>query len=163
MVTPTHSGVDMIRSEKECFKCKTIKPLSAFYKHANMADGHLNKCKDCAKNDSNVHRYQNLEKVRAYDRERAKQPKRIKAATEINKIWRASDKRRAVAHSSVARAIKKGDLVRLPCQRCGEKKSVAHHEDYDKPLDVVWLCQPCHKIRHKEIEIITLQDTKNHG
>jgi hypothetical protein len=28
---------------------------------------------------------------------------------------------------------------------------LAHHEDYDKPLEVVWLCQPCHKQRHKEI------------
>jgi hypothetical protein len=28
---------------------------------------------------------------------------------------------------------------------------LAHHEDYDRPLDVMWLCQPCHKQRHKEL------------
>ena len=140
----------MIRS-KECFKCKTVKPLSDFYKHNRMADGHVNKCKECNKNDVTANRNKNLEKIRAYDRERGKNPERIKAATEIVKAWRAQDERRNRAHLSVSRAIRNGSLLRLPCIRCGEKKSVAHHEDYDKPLEVMWLCQPCHKQRHKEL------------
>ena len=136
---------------KECFKCKAVKPLSEFYKHSQMADGHLNKCKECNKNDSTTHRNKNLEKVREYDRARGKESKRIKATTEITRAWRAEDSRRNVAHNQVARAVRNGTLVRQPCVRCGEAKSLAHHEDYDKPLEVMWLCQPCHKQRHKEL------------
>ena len=147
-------------SSKECFKCKTIKPLTEFYKHSVMADGHLNKCKECAKKDVATHRAENLEKVRAYDRERGKRPERIKLATEICRAWRAEDKRRHVAHSAVARAIRKGELVRMSCVKCGAEKTEAHHEDYDKPLDVVWLCSPCHKKRHQEIKREFLKELK---
>ena len=140
----------MVRS-KECFKCKAVKPLDEFYKNTQMGDGHLNKCKECAKSDVKSNRLKNLDRIRAYDRERAKQPERMKHAVEVTKAWRAVDARRAVAHSAVRRAIVSGDLKREPCSRCGEIKSLAHHEDYDRPLDVVWLCQPCHKERHKEI------------
>jgi ribosomal protein S27AE len=136
---------------KTCFKCNTVKPLSEFYKHPRMADGHVNKCKECNKNDSTANRNKNLEKVREYDRTRGKEPERIKAATEIVRAWRAEDSRRTLAHSIVAKAIRKGTLVRQPCVRCAEAKSLAHHEDYDHPLVVMWLCQACHKQRHKEL------------
>ena len=139
-------------TSKECFKCKTIKPLEEFYKHPNMADGHVNKCKECNKNDATSHRNKNIEKVREYDRARGKNPERIKAQVEITRAWRAEDSRRIVAHNSVAKAIRSGLLVRMPCIRCRKEKTEAHHEDYDKPLEVMWLCNPCHKQRHKELK-----------
>lgn len=138
--------------EKTCFKCFAHKPINEFYKHSRMADGYLNKCKACAKKDVNTNRQENLERIRAYDRARAKNPERARMSTEVTRLWRAEDRRRAAAHSAVARAIRSGELVRQPCVRCGEQKSLAHHEDYDKQLDVVWLCQPCHKERHKEMK-----------
>ena len=37
---------------KKCFKCGLEKELTQFYKHKEMSDGHLNKCKECAKKDT---------------------------------------------------------------------------------------------------------------
>ncbi len=140
----------MIHSKK-CFKCNTVKSLDEFYKHDRMADGYVNKCKTCNKLDVLNHRLKNIERIRQYDRDRAKNPERQKAASAISAAWKQADKRRIKCHNAVRRAIRSGELVRQPCVRCGEVKSLAHHEDYDKPLDVIWLCQPCHKQRHKEL------------
>ena len=54
---------------------------------------------------------------------------------------------RWLAQLRVQRAIKKGVLVPEPCP-CGNKESHAHHEDYSKPLDVIWLCKSCHQRLH---------------
>ena len=135
---------------KECFKCKTVKPLSEFYKHSGMADGHLNKCKTCTKKDVGEHREKNIKKIRAYDRERGKNKERIQAQVQITRAWREEDKRRQKAHIAVARAVRRGELVRQPCEQCGKLPSVGHHDDYDKPLVVRWLCQACHKHHHQQ-------------
>lgn len=37
---------------KICFKCGVEKPLSDYYKHKKMGDGHLGKCKECTKSDT---------------------------------------------------------------------------------------------------------------
>ena len=34
------------------------------------------------------------------------------------------------------------------CEGCGAKKVHAHHPDYDKPVDVKWLCASCHHQEH---------------
>lgn len=133
---------------KKCFKCGNRKKLAAFYKHKMMADGHLNKCKECTKGDVASYRSGNIAKVRKYDRERAKQPHRIAIATQITRRWRDEDRRRARCHNAVARAIRSGAITRLPCSECGEPRSHAHHHDYDKPLAVAWLCAACHSNHH---------------
>ena len=56
------------------------------------------------------------------------------------------------AQSMAVAAILRGELVRGPCSQCGTQKTDAHHEDYSKPLDVIWLCRKCHRLRHAELD-----------
>ena len=53
------------------------------------------------------------------------------------------------ARQAVCLALKAGKLVRHPCQGCGSQKSEAHHPNYAQPLEVQWLCRPCHAAEHK--------------
>lgn len=56
------------------------------------------------------------------------------------------------ARWQVGRAIRTGKLKKKPCERCGELKVQAHHRDYYKPLEVIWLCRPCHQREHAKAE-----------
>lgn len=134
---------------KTCFKCLRAKPLAEFYVHKQMADGHLNKCKECTKSDVRYHRKDNLEKVRSYDVARAKAPQRRAKNVARTRGRRAKGDGYMAAHNAVARAIKSGNLQRSPCQMCGTENHVhAHHDDYSKPLEVMWLCPIHHRARH---------------
>ena len=53
------------------------------------------------------------------------------------------------AKNKIAHLTRNGQLVRQPCSICGEPNAQAHHPNYDKPLEVVWLCQ-CH---HFEVHL----------
>ncbi len=45
-------------------------------------------------------------------------------------------------------AVRSGKMERLPCEVCKEPKTHGHHEDYSKPLEVVWLCTLHHNQKH---------------
>lgn len=52
--------------------------------------------------------------------------------------------------SFTRQCIKNGILIREGCKVCGTTETVeAHHEDYGKPLDVIWLCRNHHREHHK--------------
>jgi len=54
------------------------------------------------------------------------------------------------ARRMVSYAIIVGKLTKEPCRICGDLDTIAHHEDYSKPLKVWWLCRVCHETLHKE-------------
>lgn len=53
--------------KKTCFKCNLVKPLEDFYKHPQMPDGRVNKCKDCNKIENKINWNKNREEKREYD------------------------------------------------------------------------------------------------
>lgn len=64
--------------------------------------------------------------------------------------YRKRNPAKARAREITKAAIKRGDLVKQPCADCGAAGPVdSHHHDYSKPLEVTWLCKPCHRKRHK--------------
>lgn len=58
--------------------------------------------------------------------------------------------KKVAARQIVRMALRGGILTRQPCNHCGSLKVEAHHEDYDKPLEVLWLCFIEHRRLHRE-------------
>ena len=136
-------------TRKVCFKCQTEKDRSEFYKHPQMGDGLLGKCKTCTKADVKAQRLKRHEYYMAYDRKRFQdQPQRKELCAVITKRNRERWPHKYKARQAVSNAVRDGRLARPSrCSKCGDdsRRIEGHHEDYSKLLEVVWLCSLCHK------------------
>lgn len=135
---------------KHCRKCSRDLPRKAFHKNNRSRDGLQAWCCQCrsAYNRTPEERAKNRISWRRYaqsDYGKTSIPAKKKRTYEKNKMkWRPKDYARQALH----RAIKRGEVLRLRCENCGNPRSQAHHHDYSKPLDVIWLCQRCHAEEH---------------
>lgn len=151
---------------KNCRRCQNEKPLSEFYPHSQMGDGHLNICKECIKTSSqkyylkkNKERNWRL-KERKRTRERNKRLGYHEKYKERNKlrlreaqqVWVQKNPDAKKAHCAVNNAIRDGRLKREKCFVCGKEKAEAHHDDYSKPLEVRWLCKKHHAELHWKLD-----------
>ena len=135
-------------AEKACFRCKAVKPLTEYYAHPQMGDGHLGKCKECTKVDVKARYALTIEERHAYEARRNATPERKKQLLESNKRRKLAHPEKARARNAVVNAVRDGRLARLPCEVCGDLRVEGHHEDYSKPLDVRWLCFTHHREVH---------------
>jgi len=150
---------------KVCKDCKVEKEISSgFYVHSEMSDGYLNKCKECVKSRLKKYRFEN-DSVREYDRNRYyNDPNRIAYSKAQGKKWREEnrDRHNELTRNSILRnpekrkartmvrtSLKNGRIIKQPCTVCGLEKSEAHHEDYSKPLEIIWLCRKHHGEKHR--------------
>lgn len=142
MITKSRSDI--------CFKCNSRKQLTSFYRHEQMANGHLGKCKKCTKLDTIKNRNKRLEYYRQYDINRSKLPHRIRLRIKTSNEWQKKYPRRRKSQIRVVNAVRDGRLKKQKqCSRCNKKiKLHGHHPDYRKPLYVIWLCVSCHKREH---------------
>ena len=133
-------------TSKVCFKCLKELPITEFYKHSRMADGHLGKCRSCTKRDVVENYALRRDEKHAYDKMRFQTPERKAYQVEQQRKYRARHPQKFVAHQAVGKAIQSGRLIRGPCEVCGVTEKVqGHHDDYSKPLVVRWLCFRCHR------------------
>jgi hypothetical protein len=59
-------------------------------------------------------------------------------------------RKRKIARNAIGIRMRRGTIKRQPCEVCNEPNAQAHHENYDRPLDVRWLCETYHRIEHGE-------------
>lgn len=128
-----------------CFKCNTTKPVDLFYNSTIKKGGVTGECKSCVIErvkvaNSKAHRQtwftseqfkkENCEQFKKYV---AKYPERHNIRQQTN------------------RAINSGKLIRPDyCVECNFEVFVeAHHDDYNKPLSIRWLCKKCHGLWHR--------------
>ena len=149
---------------KICSTCKEGKPFSEFYRNRTAKDGYNNVCKKCAYEYQKDWKERNIEKVRA-DGRRNKAAQREREGEEATKQkWNdwyeknkehrrayqraRQDKRKSYAHNALQYALRKERIIRPEhCSSCDKEcKPDAHHPDYDKPLEVIWLCRSCHRL-----------------
>lgn len=153
---------------KTCFVCLVQKDILCFYRNNLVSDGRSNKCIECTKTyllnhrKNNINIFKEREKIKNRSEEHRSLVKeyikteRGKERLRAAKLsWRKKNKIKTKAHSAVLRAIKNGSIIKEPCYICGEAAQ-AHHEDYNKPLAITWLCIFHHKERHIEIRDLRL-------
>ena len=111
-----------------CAKCKHAAYMREWYRRPGNAHRQ--------RESQHASRLRRLDAARAYDRARG---------------FRVYDEHKKRARAEVTWAILRGDLLRQPCEVCGETRVDAHHEDYSKPLEVRWLCRCHHMELHRQV------------
>ncbi len=113
-----------------CYRCKTDQPLEEMV-FVNNRPSHT--CLAC-----------NRKRVATWKK---KNPEKVVRRT-VRYGQRYPEKRRAVDH--IRRAVKNGTICYpLTCSECDASGKIhAHHEDYSKPHEVIFLCPKCHSKKH---------------
>lgn len=143
-----------------CNICGTTSKEARFYNRVSS------RCTECHKTAVRNNRAEKIDYYRAYDAKRFQEQPQRRAANEARartphgkaihekstKKWQALNQVKRRAHVKVGNAVKYGRLIKPEaCSVCGStgRRIHGHHFDYSKPLDVVWVCPPCHREFHK--------------
>jgi len=147
-----------------CRVCCVEKPLAAYSRLSTNPEGRQTTCKTCAADYQRFRRaafrervkkieimslLRNLDKRRASVRRYATSDAGRQNAILRTKARRKKYPERVNAMNAVARALRRGILTKGPCEVCATTTRIeAHHPDYTKPLDVMWLCRIHHREQH---------------
>ena len=120
---------------KACPQCSVLKPVEEFY--FSVLDGRESGCKDCE----------------AFAKpQTALTERQVKKRLAWRK-WAAAHPERTAAQQELRIALRAGKVVPwMVCavSDCDIMYPEAHHPDYSRPLDVVWLCHKHHSEIHRK-------------
>jgi len=135
---------------KECKDCKSEKPLNDFNRNGKYRASY---CKDC-----HYKRYmkwvitnrkiniKNCKKWRQENKEKWSKILRTQYKKQHKLDPHKLNSRSALQYAVTTRRV----IKRNSCEICHNGPTHGHHEDYSKPLEVIWLCQNCHKSLHQQ-------------
>ena len=167
---------------KHCGKCKKSKPLIEFspkakwcrpcvkeYRHQYYL---ANKGKENQRTMAYLATPKGKEKAKQYAKNYASTPEGRKKKNEYARKYRKTEKGKTTLkkgidkylrlHPHVKKAkeivryhIRTGRIKKEPCLICNTTDNLqAHHEDYSKPLEIIWLCRTHHKQYHLSCDTI---------
>ena len=115
-------------TEKPCFSCEVVKPVSEYYPQRGCSDGYQKRCKPCQL---------------AYTKSLGMKPQ---GRTALKGSIKARSRSILSAELAQGRMVKPEN-----CEDCGFILPLeGHHDDYMRPLDVRWLCRICHGKWHRK-------------
>lgn len=86
-----------------------------------------------------------------YYQEYRKKPSWKKYHMEYARVWRKKHgTSKDTLRKKVIYALRRGELIKTPCEVCKNPAVEAHHDDYRSPLKINWLC----RIHHRERDVL---------
>ncbi len=146
--------------DKFCPRCRVDKLISEFSRNRTKKDGFADWCKSCTKTVQDSP--EQIEKARLRsarwrsipgNKEKHKRWRELPASRQAARVRSANEKilhrDKVWARTQIHLAILRGDILRGQCEVCQSDKTDAHHDDYEKPFDVRWLCRKHHAELHQ--------------
>jgi hypothetical protein len=152
---------------KTCIKCGICWPLCEFYIENKVTGRTRNSCIYCER----AYGRDLMKRVGQTDEYRIRRSRYIKRRRHLSvskehemrhsRIRKEKYPQKVKAMQEVRAAISRGLLIRPSvCSKCGtqdpkQQNGVTaihahHHNGYDNPLDVQWLCITCHTAEHRK-------------
>lgn len=146
---------------KICAKCLIVKSLVEFRKNKNLKCGRGSYCKPCCVKIDKEYGDRNREKIRAYNRRsdvvarhyiqnKEKRKLNPKKHREYIAAYYIRNKEKVRVRNKFRHLVYTGKIKRKPCEVCGDISVQGHHPDYNKPLEVIWLCIKHHAEKHRK-------------